>query len=154
MISPPPRSTSTSTLVPYTRPFRSAAVGPAQGAVRRPRLPPAHRRPLRRVAPRAELSALGPQEVLRLAGRRVGTAGGGLPARPRSSAAGGQLGHVPDHGVQLLLRRLRRRRGLPRRAAFRCRAAGRRVRALHPAAAPPVPTPPAPLADLPPPLTR
>src|SRR3546814_4408440 len=56
-----------------------AAVGQAQGAVRRPRLPPAHRRPLRRVAPRAELSALGPQEVLRLAGRRVGTAGGGLP---------------------------------------------------------------------------
>src|SRR3546814_2297599 len=30
-----------------------AAVGQAQGAVRRPRLPPAHRRPLRRVAPRA-----------------------------------------------------------------------------------------------------
>src|SRR3546814_5053213 len=71
----PPRSTRTDTLFPYTTLFRSggiqrqrfpeAAVGQAQGAVRRPRLPPAHRRPLRRVAPQAELSALGPQEVLR-----------------------------------------------------------------------------------------
>ena len=70
-------------------------------------------------------------------GRGVEAARSGVQPRSARGAASRELGPVPDHGVQLRLLRLPRRRGVRREAARRRRRAAGVLRALHRAAAVP-----------------